>query len=124
MLQKLNNIEKHRILLTVGSAYRSFDLGAVASAELARQWKAGVVDLPEAPPMFQLFVDTDPQFPLVAGAELFKNNPGAEIVDIRFGFDIALCEPGVVSAKPLMQLVTGLHAAVSDVANQLKPHLV
>jgi len=29
VLHKLNNIDKHRLLITVGSAYRSFNVGAV-----------------------------------------------------------------------------------------------
>ena len=90
-LHQLNRIDKHRLLITVGSRFQSFDVGA----HMRGQMRQGFPDLPEFPE-FRLFLKpADRLCPLKAGDELFSDEPDAEVnQDMSFRLGVALCEPG------------------------------
>lgn len=111
-IHKLNNIDKHRLLMTVGSQMNSVDLGA----QMARYVKG----LPgwEGVTIPALFLrPADPQFPLEAGDELFVDAPDAEPNEkMQFRFEVALSEPQVLEGEPVLET---LHQMVDLVDNLL-----
>ena len=93
----LNNIEKHRLLFTVGSQAGGIHLGQMLSDKHSFP--------PEASALFKsmnLWLrPADRGFPLKAGFELFTDLPNAEVnPNLEFRFEIALNEPGIVEGKP------------------------
>ena len=120
-LHKLNNIDKHRLLLTVGSAFHSFDVAAVMQKhfeDLARS--SGGIHV-QLPPFF--FSPSDRMFPLKSGTELFLDLPDAVPNDrIQFRFDIALQESEAgVNGEPLIETLNDIVKAVEATVNQLAP---
>jgi hypothetical protein len=98
VLQELNNLSKHRELVTVGSMFRSVDLGAHLVALMEKQ-----VGMP-LPMMPAFFRPADPLCPLKAGDELFIDAPDAEVNNkIQFRFDVSLYEPLIAEPKPIIE---------------------
>lgn len=128
MLYRLNSIEKHRLLFTVGSMFQSFNFGAVMQATTQKRWDSqrnspfhGKV----VPAMDFFIAPADVLFPLKIGDELFIDAPDAEVNEkMEFRFDIALSEPQVVEAKSLMELLVQLTGLVEGVIDVLTPELV
>jgi hypothetical protein len=74
VLHRLNNIDKHRLIVTVGSAFRSMDLGA----KMGHIFKRSFPEWGEIP-KFELFVrPADRMFPLKAG-DLLADALGEEV---------------------------------------------
>ena len=127
MLYRLNNIEKHRLLITVGSMFQSLNLGAHASTKMAEFMKtqpnnpfAGK----EFPVLDAFFKPADPLFPLKAGDELFIDAPDAKPNDkLQFRFNVALYEPQIVEAQSILELLHQLTALVEGVVVALTPRL-
>jgi hypothetical protein len=114
-LHALNNRDKHRLLFTVGAAFNSFNIGAHASGimqeQVAKTWGIHI-------PKISLWASpTDRKFPLKAGDELFIDAPDAKVnEDIKFTFDIALDEPGVIAGEPLMLVIRARQQRVIQIA--------
>lgn len=113
-LYRLNNIEKHRLLLTVGSQAA----GVNVAQDMAR--RAGSSFPPEAlaalESMRLFLIPTDRGFPLKKGFELFtgavdeKPDPKQE-----FRFEVALNEPGIIEGKPILETVHQFTALVEGI---------
>jgi hypothetical protein len=122
MLYRLNNIEKHRLLLTVGSKAA----GVNVAQDMAR--RAGSLFPPQAiaalESMSLFLIPADSGFPLKEGFELFigavdeKPNPKQQ-----FQFDVALSEPGIIEGKSLLQTVQQFTALVEGIVTALRPRL-
>jgi len=112
-IHKLNNIDKHRLLVTVGSQMRSFDVGAHLAPLVKDEPGWGDAIIPS------LFLrPADPMFPLEAGDELFIDAPDAEPnKKMQFRFDVALSEPQVLEGEPILE---ALHQMV-DLTDNLIP---
>ena len=126
VLHQLDIIDKHRLLITVGSAFQSVDLMPYLSNLWDRSRETfGGKDHPFAnfPPYF--IRPADNLFPLKAGDVLFGGS-GDEEVDkkMQFRFNIALNEPGVVEGKPLFETIQHLSDLVSNTFHIFKPCLV
>jgi hypothetical protein len=126
MLYKLNNVEKHRLLLTVGSQAAGIHLGEMMASVLATEH-------PDALPaqaiemlrqMDHFLVPADKGFPLKDGFELYigavdeKPNPNQ-----KFRFTVALDEPGIVEGKPLTETLHQLTTLVDGIVGALTPRL-
>lgn len=132
-LHRLNNIDKHRIILTAGSAFRSVDLGAhmsrmlrdsVRAAEKTRKaagepsWPYAAADIPI---MSAFFRPSDNKCPLKVGDVLFS---GAEMdAENDFRFDVALSEAGVIEGKPVLEIINRFAKVVDDTVATLTPLL-
>lgn len=106
-LHKLSIVDKHRTLLLVGSAFRSFNIGAY----LQQRMKNAFPDDPafsKGIPKLDLFLrPADRLFPLQPGTELFIDEPDAQpIPEMEFVFDIAFGELGVINGEPLIETLT------------------
>ena len=127
MLYRLNNVEKHRLLFTVGSMFQSVNIGAHMQALMQKVW-----DQPDSPfkgktvPILDLFLKpADVLFPLKIGDELFIDAPDAEVNEkMQFRFGVALSEPQIVQAQSLMELLIQLTGLVEGTISTLKSELV
>ena len=115
-IHTLNNRDKHRLLVTVGSSFQSMDLGAymMASmrkmANLPEHMRANLPDLP-------LFLrPADNLFPLTVGTELFiGGEEDEEAPNMQFRFNIVLHEPGVVEGEPVTDVLSAMIAEVERI---------
>jgi hypothetical protein len=111
-IHRLNNIDKHRFLIAVGSAYQSFDAGAHMQpmlSQLGPEW-AGI----QVPPVF--LTPTDRMFPLKPGDELLLDAPDAiPNPTMQFRFEIALGEKGIIEGEPLVETLQNMINTVDSV---------
>jgi hypothetical protein len=116
VLQELNNADKHRLLLTAGSAFQSLDLGSYMYAKLSAQlpdWWPVETPFPSVPAFYK---PSDRMCPLKAGDELFHDEPNAgEVKEMRFRFNVALNEKGIAEAEPLLETLRHLASVVEGV---------
>jgi hypothetical protein len=112
-LHKLNIVDKHRLLVTVGSGFQSVDAGPT----LMRGLRSLIPD--DQIPHFSLFIrPQDTLFPLKAGDELFIDQPDAEPNQHQqFRFSVAISEPRVIEGEALIET---LHQMV-DLVDHLVP---
>lgn len=127
ILYRLNNIEKHRLLITVGSMFQSVNLGA----HMSRMVKAMIAKDPSSPfhgkeiPKLDAFIKpADVMFPLKTGDELFIDFPDAEFNEnLEFRFNIGLYEPQIIEAQSLLETLHQLTALVEGIVIALTPRL-
>jgi hypothetical protein len=100
VIHELNNIDKHRLLVTVGSSFQSVNLGAHMAAMFEKSFGKTI-------PILDAFVrPADNLCPLKVGDELFIDAVDAEVNEkMTFRFNIALNEPGIIDGKPLLETV-------------------
>jgi hypothetical protein len=116
VLQELNNADKHRLLLTAGSAFHSIDIGAFGFAELFANGPDWLTAEPPIQFPSAFFRPADNMCPLRAGDVLFTDTPGAQVVERDlFRFNVAFNEPGIVEGEPLLETLQHLTSAVEEV---------
>lgn len=109
-IHKLNNIDKHRLLVTVGSSFLSVDIGA----HLEELINAISTDI-KFPRVPFLIKPSNISFPLKVGDELFVDAPNAKpIPHMQFKFNVVLNEPGVIEGEPLLEVVSSMIKCVED----------
>lgn len=123
MLYRLNNIEKHRLLLAVGSHAAGINLGQMVASRIAETFPAAAVEAFENMGIY--LNPADKGFPLNEGFELYigsvdeKPNPKQE-----FRFDVALSEPGIIESKSLLETLHQFTALVEGIVTALSPRLM
>jgi hypothetical protein len=122
VLHRLNNIDKHRLIVTVGSSFQSFDIGSYMTQRMV---KAFPDRFPGGLPHMELFIrPADTLFPLKTGDELFIDAPDAEANEkMNFRFNIAVNEPGVIEGKPLLETLVEFSNRVSGIVTSFEPCL-
>jgi len=121
-LYRLNNIEKHRLLLTVGSQAAGINFGQLMASHFSGTFPGEAVALFESMNVF--LNPADKGFPLKAGFKLYigavdeKPNPKQQ-----FRFDVALSEPGIIDGEPLLETVNQFTALVEGIVTALTPRL-
>jgi len=122
-LHRLNIIDKHRLLLMVGSAFRSFDLGAAMQQHIKNAFPTFVQERDiQLPPFFVR--PADRMFPVKVDDEFFVDSPDAEPNEkMEFKFEVAFQEPeaDVLNGEPLIQTLSEFVTAVEGTINQLAP---
>lgn len=103
-IASLNNTDKHRLLITVGSTFGSVDIGALLVAQMRKFMKDD--DIPEMP----LFIrPADNLFPLKRGDQLFIDSPHAELSpQMQFRFEVVLNEKGVAEGQPVISTMESM----------------
>lgn len=122
-LHRLNNVDKHRLLITTGSAFRALDLGSYMTQMLQRFIPPGS-PLGAIEPLPAFYRPADRMFPLKAGDELFIG--GSDDVPnekMGFAFDIAFGEPQVVEGEPLLDTLQQMADLVDNLILAFKPFL-
>jgi hypothetical protein len=121
-LYRLNNIDKHRLLLTAGSQAAGIHLGHLMAPLLKETFPPEAVEAFKA--MNHFLMPADKGFPLQTGFELYHSAPDEEPnTELPFRFAIALNEPGVVEGEPLVDTLSELSKAVEASAAALLPRL-
>jgi hypothetical protein len=120
-LYKLNNVDKHRLLVTVGSAFRSVNLGAHIHQMMNSMWSEKGITLP----MLDFYVKpADRLFPLKAGDELFIDAPNAKVNEkMQFVFEVAFGEPRIIEGQPLLKTLHEFKNLVDGIVTSLSPIL-
>ena len=119
---RLNNIDKHRIIVTVMARHGGVGIAPLLmstpgiSAEMRELMKNTDLTLTITP--------TDNVISLKAGDQLFTDLPDAEEhKDMKFYFEITLNEPRVVEGKPIVETIMTFRDRISDIVNAFKPCL-
>jgi hypothetical protein len=118
-LYRINNIEKHRTLLTVGTQ-AGVHMGQLFASVLPTQVPPAAREMLRG--MTQFLVE-DTGAPLTPGCELFRGALGGELAPLAFRFTVSLYEQGILTGKPVNEVVAGLTAVVENVIATLAPRL-
>lgn len=105
-IHRLNIIDKHRVLLTVGSAFRSVNLKPLLDDGWGEKMTGRKIQYPD-----YWIRPADRMFPLEVGKQMpIISAPGNRS---QYQFEVALDEPGIVAdAPPLLETVQEMVAVV------------
>jgi hypothetical protein len=129
-LHKLNIIDKHRLLITVGSMFESVDLGGHLFRRMSRELTAANGALAEelgSATLQAFFKPADRMFPLKAGLPLFTDGPDAVVdsqLEFRFAVALGEAEADVDGGEPIVETLQEMAAVVDKVVSDFKTHLV
>jgi hypothetical protein len=124
VLSELNNADKHRLLLAVGSIPWSRKLSAYVIGVMQEVERR----TPEGHPLKgRDYTAVDIHFgapgemcPLKAGDELFVDVPDAEMNEnLDFRFKVAFNEPGIIEGEPLIETLHQFTKLVGDIVAQI-----
>lgn len=121
-LHKLNQVDKHRTIVTVGTAYRSVDLGGYMLRYMLdtmppdSPMRAGLKEIADGKQLQAFFKPADRLFPLKAGDVLFIGGPDEDIDEnLEFNFDVGFGEPGIVEGDPLLDTLKEMAGRVRSI---------
>jgi hypothetical protein len=121
-LHKLNQVDKHRTIVTVGTTYRSVDLGGYLLRNMLdamppdSPMRGRLQDMVDGKQLQAFFKPADRMFPLKAGNVLFIGGQGDEIdTKLEFRFDVGLGEPGIVEGDPLLDTLQEMAAHIRGI---------
>lgn len=118
-LHRLNNIDKHRLIIAVGSTYRSLDLGAIGLQKMRRAFPH--LELPDISAFFEV---ADNRFPLKTGDELLADTLDSEPNEkLKFTFEVALHEPRIIEGKPVVETLVQFRDRVNGIVEAFRPCL-
>jgi hypothetical protein len=117
-LHALNNIDKHRLILTVGSAVRSVDIGSMVQQKAAKEFRLSGAKISA------FFGVKDNLYPLEVGKEVLKDQTSPEVMRIPMRFEIVLYEKGIIEGKSLEPELQGMINAVEKVITDLRPFTI
>jgi hypothetical protein len=122
-LYRLNNIDKHRMLFTVGSQAAGINVGQLSANEVRGVFPADTVAAFEA--MNAFLIPADKGFPLKAGFVLYIGGVDEEPnPNQQFRFEVVLSEPEVIDdGKPLLETASELTGLVEHIVTRLTPRL-
>ncbi len=120
-LHRLNNIDKHRLLLAVSTISPMHDL---TPEEMAIQDPLGPNDIPFSLPdgrkaLLQFVSKNRLPVPLHAGQKLLAVPNTEANQDVRFYFTVGINEPGIAEGEPLNLLLFFLSCEVKRCINKL-----
>jgi hypothetical protein len=96
-IDRLNKIDKHRLLIAVGSVFTSFDVAHYMSRQI------GEPGLSSGPSVFIGVTEPRP-VPLKAGDIVFTDRPDAEPDEQQqFRFAVAFSEPGIAEGETVIE---------------------
>ena len=132
-LHALNNIDKHRMVVTAGGSGTSVDLGLghdmlkslEANTTFPDHVRKGMIEatqkLAEQPLFFRL---AEQLFPLRAGDVFLYGAKGDTFnPTVKLKVYIAVSEPSIIGPTPIDQLLDTVGKSVSGALNELKPYL-
>lgn len=126
-LHRLNNVDKHRLLLMVGSAFQGVNIAEVLRRGMQEtlSGEKRVAEMFGAIKMPDLFLKpADNLFPLRPGVDLFIDAPDAEpSTRVTFRFEVSFGEPEVMNGESIVPTLNEMASVVDQVLNQLAPHL-
>jgi hypothetical protein len=123
ILSELDNMDKHRLLVTVMLSFQYINFGPAMAAALQKNRQDLQPDQHLVPNFRLLFGGAEPP-PLQVGNEVFKLAPGIEVdLDRDVTFEVALDEPGLVRGKPVLGTLQHFTEQVSNTVALFEPCL-
>ncbi|HML01806.1 MAG TPA: hypothetical protein VK487_00365 [Candidatus Bathyarchaeia archaeon] len=120
VLNELNNRDKHRLLVTVGSSYQSMNIGAYARKMLINA-TGGQFPIPKIDDYLR---PNENLFPLKVGDKLFIDAVDAqENSELDFRFNVVLNEPRVIEGAPLIDTLNNFSYIVNKTVLLFEPCL-
>ena len=123
-LHKLNNIDKHRFLVTTGLSLGAISANTVLPRGMIHIYPSsrGIESRHIAPT--ELFLIPENPMPLNVGDILFTDPSGAEVNQkVQFKFDVAFSEPGIAERERLLPTLVGMADCVDDLIAGFRPLL-
>jgi hypothetical protein len=117
-LHKLNNVDKHRLLLTVGSSFRSINISPLMGEVISRAapWARNFI-IPEL--FLRPALD---MFPLKVGDALFIDSIEHKFHEkMDFRLEISFGEPQILECEPIIETVQHMADLVSSIIMSFKP---
>jgi len=132
VLNRLNAIDKHRIILTAGGSFRAVNLGAfisrmpgasyISSDGIRREIGTGR-PIPDNPTIRDFFIGpANIMCPLKVGDKLFSGAAEMDLIN-DFRFDVSLNEPQVTESRPVFKTLKEFADAVGCIIDDLCPCL-
>ena len=110
-IHTLNNRDKHRLLVTVGSSFQSVDIGAHMMQSMRRMPSTPRDVLSNLPDLSLFLKPADNLFPLKVGEDLLVGGEDdEENPKMQFRFNILLHEPSVVEGEPVTEVLAAMIA--------------
>jgi len=118
VIQELNNLAKHREVMTVGSMLRAADIGALMAEFMERNLGHAL------PEVHIFFKSADPLCPLKLGDELLGTPSNMEeSKKLQFVFDVSLYEPQITDPQPLIETAHQFSNLVESAIVKLEPFM-
>ncbi len=120
LIHELNNLDKHRLLLTAGSSFNRFDVGEHIKMHMGK----GLIDgtdlvFPETPLLF--LSPANKSFPLKVGDVLFVDGANSdEIPTMKFEFDIVFHETGIIENESVLETIVDMIDEAKKVVSLFK----
>lgn len=124
LIHKLNNIDKHRFLVTIGLSLGAISANTVLPRGMIHIYPTsrGIESRRIAPA--ELFLIPENPRPLNVGDILFTDPSGAKVNEkVQFRFDVAFSEPGIAEREPLLQTLVQMADRVDDLIASFGPLL-
>jgi hypothetical protein len=121
VLNELNNLSKHRDLIAVGAKFTSCTFSPGTGPWFFKSSPGGMIQTGD-----MMFKAQPARCPLQIGDVVFTGSGIAQIEgnpQMNFGFEVALNEPQIIHAKPLVETVHQLLGLVDSIVNQFALYL-
>jgi hypothetical protein len=121
IVHRLDIVDKHHVLLPVGAAYHSVDIGSLMAEQMRALtgWDIPEIALGVRP--------ADKLFPLNERQEVFKVVSAARVPNVthnpKFTFEIAFGDDEVVKGEPMLPTLSNLVEFVSNLIEKFRPLL-
>ena len=126
-LHELNNVDKHRMLITAGSAFQSVNIGSHLAKDISKHLTASKMGskFSEFPALDFFVRPKDRMFPLKARDELLSiDDPDAEPNEkLQFRFEVAFGEEGIVFGDPILETISSMIKVVEDILPTFEQNL-
>ena len=120
-LHRLDNMSKHRTLLTVGIAHGMIDFTETLHAVMEKGW-GGILPMPDVPFTVPTLLTGNPA---QVGDLLYVGFPIDEEVNekLKFPYDITLDEPEVPAGETMLETLRGMADVVDNLLSDFAPLL-
>jgi hypothetical protein len=124
VINRLNRIDKHRLMIAVYSQLQSFNVGAHMIEHLKAILPNYLPGKVTALPKMDIYLRPADKRALKVGSELLIDGADAEEnKDMDFRLNVSLYEPGVIEGKPLLESVQQFADLVGGTVTSFKPCL-
>jgi hypothetical protein len=126
-LHRLNNIDKHRLLISGGGRFSDVDIGPIGWKLLADAMRARSPERAAQVERTSLAIPIRPAddlFPLKIGDDLFIDAPDAEPNEkVKFTIEIAFGEPGIIKPRSIFPTIKQMADLVDSLILSFEPFL-
>jgi hypothetical protein len=116
LINRLDVIDKHRLLVTIGYSYEALTFDGAAMIRGKAEWTKNL-------PAMLISIRPTVRYPLEKGTELFSAAPDLfeQYKDLQFTFEIAFGEPEILRGKPVVPTLRRLLDEVDGLLKRLIP---